>query len=74
MIPKSIYGYATKIISKIKIEEWPKEVDRTIVESIYHLDMWTETMPTGEKYLWATLVNTADTTDYRLLKREKVNA
>ena len=69
MISKSVYSKAVNLISKYSVDNWP-EKKKEVIEAIYHLDMWTEVMPNGEKYLWAIMINTGDTTDYRIMKRD----
>lgn len=72
MISPTIYTKIVRIVSDIKVEEWP-EKERIVVDNVYNLDMWKETMEDGTKYHWAVVTSTADTSDYRIVKREKVN-
>lgn len=61
-----------KIISSIHTKDWPVEVRRETVLGSFYLDMWTETMPNNERFLWAVVNNSADTHDYKIMKRQKV--
>ena len=72
MISPTIYTKIVRHVSEYTQSNWP-EKERLNVDGIYNLDMWTEKMEDGTKYLWAVVTNTADTKDYRIVKREKVN-
>lgn len=71
MDPK-VCAPAIKIISSIHTKDWPVETRREKILESFQLDMWTEIMPDKSKYLWAVISNTADTHDYKILKRQKV--
>lgn len=73
MLSNSIYSEALQTISKYDVKNWPVDVERVNIKCLYNLDMWTENMPSGEKYHWAILTNVSDTSDYRIMKRMLVN-